>query len=835
MVGPLRDILKNRYRIEGLIGRGGMAEVYRAWDTRRQHTVAIKMMREDLAEDSEFLGRFQREARALAALSHANVVRFYSFERDGPLAFIVMDYVEGTTLRRRILEASGAPLPMDEVVSVTRQVCAALHYAHQENVLHRDVKPGNIMICADGSALVADFGIAKAADAATVTTVMPGTPAYMSPEQCRSEAVDARTDVYSLGIVVYEMLAGRRPFVGETTEVETGSTREKIRWEQMHAQPPPLADFNPAVLPQVEQVVRRALAKRLEDRWPTVLGFWRAMERALGEEAHIPASTAEIRPVVVPGTPAAQVPAIALARVEQCPAPAHPPSTPAVPADPLRGRRSLGAVWIVGALVVVAASIVALSALGPSSNATATPQVIVRVVTGTAPAQPGATQPAPAPVFTPTGTPTHTRSPTPSFTPTGTATPTPTPSATPTHTAAPSWWTSARFNLMVHATQARNNTGLKVLRGQRVIVEYLGGSWRAGPSPTWPLVGPEGDRQVRSKHTFPVANAQLMSLVAGIDDDSPFLVGERIDFESTAAGNLWLGANDDQFADNDGQILVGITVLSLSGSAPAPPPSSQIVFTCFIDGFDEVCTIGTDGRNERRLTHTGATDWYASFSPDGGQIIFSSRREGNFEIYLMEANGSDQRRLTANMGGLYAPEISPDGRRVAFTSAQAGNQNVWVMDIDGRGANNLTNTTLNNVDPTWSPDGSRIAFSSDRTGDRMHYLMRDDGSQIQLLSTGLDEVGGRSDWSPDGRWLAFYAGTRDDRDLYMVGVNTLQLLRLTSGGNNVSPSFSPDGNWVVFASKRDGDLEIFIMQVDGTGVTQITYNDRPDWQPRWGP
>ena len=203
-------VLKRRYRIEELIGRGGMAEVYKAWDIRRQYHVAIKVMREDLAEDIEFLRRFKREAQALAALSHVNIVRFYSFEREGPLAFIVMDYVEGTTLRRRILEAEGVPLRMDEVMPITQQVCSALHYAHAENVLHRDVKPGNIMIQADGRVLVADFGIAKAAGAATATTIMPGTPAYMSPEQCRSQPVDVRTDVYSLGIVVYEMLAGRR-------------------------------------------------------------------------------------------------------------------------------------------------------------------------------------------------------------------------------------------------------------------------------------------------------------------------------------------------------------------------------------------------------------------------------------------------------------------------------------------------------------------------------------------------------------------------------------------------------------------------------------------------
>lgn len=280
-------VLQGRYRIDGLIGRGGMAEVYRAWDRRRQYHVAVKVMREDLSEDLEFVRRFQQEAQALSALAHANIVRFYAFEQEGPLAFIVMDLVEGTTLRRRILDAGGQPLPPAEVVPIVGQVCAALHYAHSEGMLHRDVKPGNIMIALDpaapgsGRVLLADFGISKAADAATATTVMPGTPAYMSPEQCRSEALDARSDVYALGIVVFEMLAGRRPFVGDT-DAATGSTREKLRWEQMHAAPPSLTGLNPAVSPEMEQAVLKALAKDRKERWPTAQAFWQAFAAAAG-------------------------------------------------------------------------------------------------------------------------------------------------------------------------------------------------------------------------------------------------------------------------------------------------------------------------------------------------------------------------------------------------------------------------------------------------------------------------------------------------------------------------------------------------------------------------
>ena len=157
------DILKQRYRIDSFLGRGGMADVYLAFDLRRQTHLAIKVLREDLAEDPESVRRFQREGEALARLDHPFVVRFYAFEVDSPLAFIVMDYVPGSTLRRRLSDIRG-PLPLEEVTQILRQVGAALQYAHNEGYIHRDVKPGNVMLREDGAALLSDFGIARGRD-----------------------------------------------------------------------------------------------------------------------------------------------------------------------------------------------------------------------------------------------------------------------------------------------------------------------------------------------------------------------------------------------------------------------------------------------------------------------------------------------------------------------------------------------------------------------------------------------------------------------------------------------------------------------------------------------
>ncbi len=290
-------------------------------------------------------------------------------------------------------------------------------------------------------------------------------------------------------------------------------------------------------------------------------------------------------------------------------------------------------------------------------------------------------------------------------------------------------------------------------------------------------------------------------------------------------------------ADSTPVTMIGRAADSSARAAggQARSPSGHIVFTCFIDGNDEICSIGADGNGEQRLTENAATDWYASYSADGSQIIFSSQRRGSFEFFFMEADGSNQRPLGADLGDVFASSLSPDGRHIAFTSAHDGEQNIWVADSDGGIPRRLTNPGHSDIDPVWSPDGTRIAFYSDRSGRNAHYIMNSDGSDVRALATGLRYIGGRSDWSPDGRWLAFCAGPGEDRDIYLVATDGTEVQRLTKGGNNVSPSFSPDGDWIAFMSTRDGDSEIFVMRVDGTDVIQLTDNERPDWQPRWGP
>ena len=292
----LGETLAGRYRVDAPLGRGGMAEVYKVWDERRAVHLAMKVLREDLAQDRIFLRRFQREAQTLEKLQHPNIVRFYGLDRDGLLAFMLMDYVEGTTLRADIFQADGKPFSLDETMAVLKPVSSALHYAHGQGRVHCDVKPGNIMRKRNGDVLLADFGIARMTDGATATMVGAGTPAYMAPEQVRGEDPSPQTDIYALGVVLYEMLTGgERPFTGEQATI-SGTTGEKVRWEQTHLNPPDARRFNRDLSAGAAALLQACLSKDPSGRPASVLDV---QNRLVSAEA-VPEAAIEERPEDLP-------------------------------------------------------------------------------------------------------------------------------------------------------------------------------------------------------------------------------------------------------------------------------------------------------------------------------------------------------------------------------------------------------------------------------------------------------------------------------------------------------------------------------------------------------
>jgi eukaryotic-like serine/threonine-protein kinase len=257
------------YRILSPLGRGGMGEVYLAEDTRLGRKVAIKLLLEEFTTDGERVRRFEREARAASAINHPNILTIYEIGRSEGLHFIAAEYVEGQTLRQRMKQSR---LRLREALDVAIQVASALNAAHTAAIIHRDVKPENIMVRPDGLVKVLDFGLAKLterratacdtqvstiAGRTTELGVVMGTARYMSPEQARGLEVDAQTDIFSLGVVIYEMMAGCAPFEGATTNDVIAAI--------LKTEPPPLVFHVPEVSGEIENVISKALRKEREE------------------------------------------------------------------------------------------------------------------------------------------------------------------------------------------------------------------------------------------------------------------------------------------------------------------------------------------------------------------------------------------------------------------------------------------------------------------------------------------------------------------------------------------------------------------------------------------
>jgi eukaryotic-like serine/threonine-protein kinase len=271
-------LLGDRYELDGVVGRGGMAEVYRAHDIRLDRTVAVKTLRADLARDATFQARFRREAQSSASLNNPTIVAVYDTGEDMstgvPVPFIVMEYVDGRTLRDLLIE--GHRLLPERTLEITSGVLKALEYSHQSGIVHRDIKPGNVMVTRNGDIKVMDFGIARAMNDAqatmTQTAQVIGTAQYLSPEQARGERVGPQSDVYSTGCLMYELLTGRPPF--------TGDSPVAIAYQHVRENPTPPSQLDPTLPPWADQIVLKAMAKSTTDRYQSAADMNADIQRA---------------------------------------------------------------------------------------------------------------------------------------------------------------------------------------------------------------------------------------------------------------------------------------------------------------------------------------------------------------------------------------------------------------------------------------------------------------------------------------------------------------------------------------------------------------------------
>lgn len=365
-----------RYQVLARLGRGGMADVYKGFQPSLDRYVAIKVLHPSMVEDPDFVQRFQREAKSVANLRHPNIVQVFDSDRQGEVYYMVMEFLDGPTLKSALEEVHrrGEEMPLKVALRIVADVGTALAYAHEMGVVHRDVKPANIMLDRTGRVILTDFGVAKMLTGTkmTVTGTVLGTPAYMSPEQGSGQPGDARSDIYSLGVVLYELATGRLPYDADTPLA--------VLLKHVHDPLPLPRTVNPALPEEVERILLRALAKDPADRYPNV-------QAMLDDIAGLPPATV---PAAQPGAlDTRSLAARAPVSVHAAPTPATPP-----PSTRTTGSRPRGTLWLGGGLlaaVLVCGGIAAVA-------------VLALLLTGTikwAAAPAATTAPSPATTLTP--------------------------------------------------------------------------------------------------------------------------------------------------------------------------------------------------------------------------------------------------------------------------------------------------------------------------------------------------------------------------------------------------------------------------------------------------
>jgi eukaryotic-like serine/threonine-protein kinase len=836
------------YEILAPLGAGGMGEVYKARDSQLDRDVAIKLVSEALARDAQSMARFEREARLLAAVNHPNIAAIYGLEERSGVRFLVLELIEGESLDAML--AAGA-LPLREALDYGRQIADALASAHDKGVVHRDLKPSNVRITPEGRVKVLDFGLAKGVEeeaaagsrvvtspAMTAAGTILGTPAYMSPEQARGKPLDKRTDLWSFGCVLYEMLSGRRSFGGDTvTDCLAAIVEREPDWNALpHATPPP-----------IRRLLRHCLEKdperRLRDAGDARLEIEEALEPArrrkdwrwLGALALAVAAAAVVFLVARrPSSNRAPMPRLSQLTsaegIEDSPA-WSPDGLSIAYAGEADGVRKIFLKRLGGGEAAVLTAKNGFDDIQPAWTPDGKTVAFVRARGAGRRLEPGDVfgQYSGCDVWTvDVATRKELRlleeAANPSFAADG-------------RLAVDAEWVGPQ---RIWITDASGHNPQQATTDVSEAVVHV--------RPRW---SPDGKRIVfqnieRTKFDVRVVDLASKQLT-WVTNDLPRDVqpvwspsGRFIYFTSDRAGglNLWrvpvspagapqgplqqlttgAGQDLDAAVSRDGKRLA-FAILKQNADLWALPldPSS-----------------GRPTGPPRELVATTREDSRGAWSPDGQRVAFNSDRDGDMNIWVRDLKDGSTRAVTHGPGGDYQANWSPDGRSLAFFSSRSGNADIWKVDVASGALTPLTREPSTDVNPFYSPDGRWIAFQSDRSGRLEVWVMAADGSsQRQLTSVGVS--GHFQRWSADGKSLVFRCPCGGKPQTMRVGLDggDPQPTSEVAGGSHMS--FSPDGSLLADVV---GHKTVWISPLGAGKPYQVFAFEDPDSRidyPVWSP